>query len=150
MSKLTLAQAIQAAIDAERSAVSFYSRLARNTTNHDARRLLEDLCRDEQGHEERLLELANELGDLELPEVGMALAESIETREDYWDASDLTYEEALEIALEGERNAMMLYDALADGAPVAVRTFFRELSAVEGGHAQKLSSLLAKLRKNGE
>lgn len=129
--------------------MKFYSRLARNTNNADAKRLLEGLCRDEQGHEERLLELAQDIGDIALPEVGMALAESIETRRDYWDATDLTYERSLEVALEGERNAMMLYDALADGAPVAVKTFFRELSALEGEHARKISSLLDKLRKGG-
>jgi rubrerythrin len=150
MGKLTLAQAIQTAIDAERSAVKFYSRLARNTNNSDARQLLQDLCKDEQKHEERLLELAQDIGNIALPEVGMPLAESIETRRDYLDATDLTYEQSLEVALEGERNAMMLYDALADGAPVAVQTFFRELSAVEGEHARKISSLLAEIRKAGK
>jgi len=146
MTQLTLAQAIQTAIDAEKAAAQFYARLARNTEDPAARELLEKMADDELNHERQLSDLARRLCETELPEVGIPLAEGIEIRADCSEAADLDYHQALQLALEGERNAQMLYDALSEGTTLEVKVFFQGMSTVEKLHARWVTDLIAKAK----
>lgn len=143
MTGLTRAQAIQTAIDAEKAAAAFYARLARNTEDIQAQKVLEKLAADELEHEQKLLELAAELGESKLPEVGLKLADGIEIRADWYEVDNITYKQALDIALDGERNAELYYAALAVDTTPEVEAFFQGMSKVERLHANWVSELIA-------
>lgn len=145
MTKLTRAQAIQTAVVAEKAASEFYARLARNTNDPEAKQLLQRLAEDELDHVEQLQTLATRLGEPERPEVGVHLAEGIEIRDDWWEAENLTLKQAIDLAIEGERNAVITYAALAEDTEPDVQAFFRGMSKVEQQHASWLINLKAKL-----
>jgi len=145
MTQLTRAQAIQTAIDAEKAATTFYARLARNTEDEEARTLLQKLASDEASHAIQIVDLAKRLGEDRLPEAGLLLADGIEIRNDWHEIDDMTYEQALEVALDGEHHAVMMYEALAEDTLPEVNAFFLGMARVEAIHVKWLTRLKAKL-----
>jgi rubrerythrin len=150
MTQLTRAQAIQTAIDAEKAATAFYARLARNTKDEEARTLLQKIASDEASHARQIVDLAERLGENELPDAGLLLADGIEIREDWYEIDNMTYEQALQIALDGEHHAVMMYEALAENTLPEVNAFFLGMARVEAIHAKWLTRLKSKLTSKVE
>ncbi len=150
MTQLTRAQAIQTAIDAEKAATAFYARLARNTEDEEARSILQKIASDEANHAIQIVDLAKRLGEDKLPEAGLLLAAGIEIRADWYEIDNVTYEQALQIALDGEHHAVMMYEALAENTLPEVNAFFLGMARVETIHVKWLTRLKEKLATKAE
>ncbi len=144
MATTSLAQAVRNAVEAERSAERFYRQLAQNTQDPGARDFLIDMANQEVDHAKAFENLGARLEAGELPFAASFNVEVIETAPEWADAANLTYEQALAIALENEQRAELYYDALADTTEGDVADFFSRIAAVEAQHVQVLQEKLGR------
>lgn len=140
---------IKIGIKTEIEGQHFYSTLAQQVKNPEARKKIEQLAMDEVSHERRLRELYKQFVGkevTELPAQGLAifkdafgdrpLAESDKFR-------------LIELAMEAERLTAKHYkDGEAKAADAQIRKVFAELTAEEDGHYDMLAAEREALRGN--
>lgn len=101
------------AIDAEQEAVEFYSNLAEKAVNSEMQKVFMDFAHEEMGHKARLMEV-KETGIMETcceTVMDMKMADYITNATI---SPDMTYADALIVAMKKEKAAFKLYLALSE------------------------------------
>jgi len=135
MNDHSLDAALDFAIAREREAADFYRRLAAQTTNPSVRKTLETFAEVERGHETKLTNAKNGMQTLAgegspLPE--LKLNDYLSEVEP---SPEMSFQDALIVAMKRERAARDLYADLAERAPdETLRALFAQLSREEAGH----------------
>jgi rubrerythrin len=142
MAQMTLEKAIRNGIETERAAERFYRTLADSTEDPEARAFLKEMAEQESTHRDRILDLGKSLNDKELPAYADENIEIVETAPAWADVDNLSYAEALAVALENEHHAVLYYSALCDSVDGNVLLFFQKLVEDEEGHVALLNERL--------
>ena len=147
MTKLSLEQAIRNAIEVEEAAARFYKLLADSTADVKAKKFLEKMIAEEQGHARAIEDMGKELTNGKIPGRPDDNCEIVETAPEWAYMDDISYGQALEIALDAENHAALYYSAVADGFTGPVSEFFRSLSSTEEQHIKNLQETIKTLKK---
>ena len=143
MTIISLEQAIRNAIEVEQSAARFYEELASQAVNEDTRAFFRRLREDELEHARAIEQFGRLLSSSKLPSEASESWKLIETSPVWRHVEGITYDQALEIALESERGAALYYEALASTtASDSVRSFFENLAATEQAHVRQILELM--------
>ncbi len=122
------------AINAEQEAVDFYNQLAENAKTEDMKYVFVDFAREEITHKARLTKIKSEgLFKLELEDIGdLKIADyTVNVKP----SPDMSYQEALVLAMSKEKAAFKLYSALAKKASdQTLRDVFISLAQEESKH----------------
>jgi rubrerythrin len=122
------------AIDNEQNAVDFYNGLAQIAHTDDMRRTFEQFAREEISHKARLVKILEE-GIFTLSHESVAdlkIADYIVRTEP---GADLTYEQALVLAMKREKAAFKLYMKLSEKAQdESLKQLFLSLAQEESRH----------------
>lgn len=122
------------AIAREQDAVDFYNRLAGNARNNDMRQIFEQFAREEMGHKARLTKIKEE-GIVTLPKEkvdDLRIADYVVLDQE---RDDMTYEQALVLAMKREKAAFKLYLTLSDRVDKQeYKDLFRQLAQEESRH----------------
>jgi len=152
MAKLTLEQAIRNAIEVEKSAARFYRLLGASTGDAEARKFLERMVKEEEAHAKAIEDMGRKLTSGEIPGQADDNMECVETMPDWAYTDDISFDQAIEIALDAENHAALYYSAIADGfqgkaAELGkVAEFFGDLAKTEEQHVKNLEGMLEKKR----
>lgn len=127
------------AIGEEREAQAFYSDMADKMTKEYMRDIFTDFAAEEKRHEEKLIGVkqgealapsAEEVMDLKIADYLVEVQE---------DAEELSYQQALIIAMKKEKSAFRLYTDLADTAKDdSLKNALRALAQEEAKHKLRL------------
>ncbi len=147
MSRISLAQAVRNAIEGEYHAAEFYTMLARDNRDERAVRFLSRMADEELKHAQQIEGMGSLLGAGELPDSPDIVVDGIETIRSAEGRADLTYREALEIALAAEHKARRFYDVVAALYDGEVALLFSTIARAEAQHAAQLDTLLAHLEQ---
>jgi len=125
------------AIGEEEKAVDFYSELADKAKSDDMKQIFTSFAKEEMNHKARLLKIQAEkqyqyteekVLDLKISDYVVNVKAS----------ADMSYEDALVVAMKKEKAAFKLYMALADKAPNAeMQKVFLSLAMEESKHKLK-------------
>lgn len=122
------------AIGLEQDAVDFYKQLARNAVTPDMKQVFEQFAREEIGHKARLSEVKEKgLYDME-PEVvnNLQIADYLVSIRP---SPNMTYADALVLAMKREKAAFKLYMDLSERAPdQEMKALFLSLAIEESKH----------------
>jgi len=122
------------AIAREQDAVDFYNRLAGKARNNDMRQIFEQFAREEMGHKARLAKIKEE-GVITLPTekvVDLKIADYVVLDSE---RDDMTYEQALVLAMKREKAAFKLYLALSEKVEkTEYKELFKQLAQEESRH----------------
>lgn len=122
------------AIDNEQNAVDFYNQLAQSARTDDMRSTFEQFAQEEIGHKARLTKIKEE-GIFSLPIEAVAdlkIADYIVRAET---TNEMTYEQALVLAMKREKAAFKLYMKLSEQAPSNdLKKLFLGLAQEESRH----------------
>jgi rubrerythrin len=107
---------LEFAINSEQEAVDFYNQLAQNATNEDMKNVFEQFAREEMGHKAKLTNIkttgmysmpAENIADMQISDYLVAVKPT----------TNMTYQDALILAMKKEKAAFKLYSNLAQRAP---------------------------------
>jgi len=122
------------AIGKEQEAVDFYNSMAAKLSNKAMKEAFEQFAREEMGHKAKLLDIQHSgvfsvasapITDLKIADFTVAGSPSAE----------MTYQDALILAMNAEKSAFRLYSSLADRAPNAeLKSVFLMLAQEEAKH----------------
>ncbi len=145
---LTMQQALERAIEAERQGGAFYKMLANMTDDADARRFLLEMAGEEEQHAATLLAMAQgeQSGDVDWTRI-LAMADSNDERRSTGDEDDMDLREAVEMALEAEKHAAYIYACMGTQTEGEVQELFTQLALTEQHHAEILEEMLVKLAR---
>jgi len=122
------------AMDNEQKAVDFYTRLAENARTEDMKAIFEQFAREEISHKARLNKIKED-GEFDMP------SETVQTLKiaDYVVSTeakpDMSYEDALVLAMKREKAAFKLYIKLSEKAPTdKFKDIFHALAVEESKH----------------
>lgn len=125
------------AINEEERAIDFYSQLADKAKTDDIREVFMEFVKEEMNHKARLITIKNEkqfsisdksVADLKIADYLVAVKVT----------PDMSYQDALVVAMKKEKAAFKLYIALADRAPNAdMKAIFISLAQEESKHKLK-------------
>jgi rubrerythrin len=122
------------AIENEQSAVDFYTELAKNARSNDMKDTFNQFAKEEIGHKSRLTKIREE-GVFNLPNEKVAdlkISDYIVRTES---TADMTYEQALVLAMKREKAAFKLYLKLSEVAPdSSFKNLFLGLAQEESRH----------------
>lgn len=122
------------AIDNEQKAVDFYNSLATSARNDEMRKTFEQFAREEMGHKAKLLTI-KEQGTVTFSKADVAdlkIADYIVRTET---ETEVTYEQALILAMKREKSAFKLYLKLSEKAPTNdLKNLFLALAQEESRH----------------
>ncbi|MEW5844672.1 MAG: ferritin family protein [Bacteroidota bacterium] len=122
------------AIAREQDAVDFYNRLAGNARNNDMRQIFEQFAREEMGHKARLTKIKEE-GIVTLPNEKVADLKIADYTVLDPERDDMTYEQALVLAMKREKAAFKLYLTLSERVDKQeYKDLFRQLAQEESRH----------------
>jgi rubrerythrin len=122
------------AIQSEQEAVEFYSSLAPNTLNSEMKKVFEQFAYEEMGHKAKLLKIKDE-GTFEVKNNNVIDLKIADYLVDVQLSPNMSYEDALVIAMKKEKSAFRLYNDLADKAPNdSMRNIFLSLAQEESKH----------------
>lgn len=122
------------AINEEQMAVDFYSELADNARTDDMRIVFTEFAEEEIKHKMRLLKIKEE-GFYTLEKEAVADLKISDYVVNVKPSTNMTYEEALILAMKKEKAAFKLYSALAERAPNAdLKDVFLGLAQEESKH----------------
>jgi rubrerythrin len=125
------------AITAEQEAVDFYSDLASRSKNAQIKKVFVEFAGEEMRHKSRLLAIKEEK-TLKLPDEKVRDMKIADYLVDVAPMPDMTYGEALILAMKKEKNAFRLYTYLSEEASDAVmKNLFRSLALEESRHKLK-------------
>lgn len=142
MAAFTVEQAIRNAIKAERAAEAFYRRLAETTEDARARELLLRMAEQENGHANAIEKLGAKLSPKDLSVGADWNVELIETSPEWDSGQSISFQQAMEIALENEQHAEMFYDAMADSMEGDTADFLRGISRTERDHYEQIKKII--------
>jgi rubrerythrin len=130
----TVNDALDFAIAEEQGAVAFYTELAGKTSQSGIRDLLLSFAEEEDGHRKKLLEIKS--GKLLIAAESQVRDLKIaDYMTDVEPSPEVTYQEALIIAMKKEKAAFIMYNDLAAAAPnTALREVFEGLAHEEANH----------------
>ena len=138
MGQISLEQAVRNAIEVERAAERFYGMLAESTDDAEARRFLFKMRTQESEHAKQIQQMGQKIVAGELPFRADDNMELVETAPEWAFTDDLSFDDAITLAIELEDHAAMFYDALASSTKGAIAEFFGELVKQEEMHASVL------------
>ncbi len=122
------------AIAREQDAVDFYNRLAEKARNNDMRHTFEQFAREEMMHKARLAKIKEE-GVITLPSekvVDLKIADYVVLDSE---RDDMTYEQALVLAMKREKAAFKLYLTLSEKVDkTEYKELFKQLAQEESRH----------------
>jgi rubrerythrin len=122
------------AIENEQKAVDFYNQLAASARNDEMRKTFEQFAREEMGHKAKILNI-KEQGILSFSKADVAdlkIADYVVRTET---ETEVTYEQALVLAMKREKAAFKLYLKLSEKAPTAeIKSLFLALAQEESRH----------------
>lgn len=122
------------AIDNEQKAVDFYTELAGTSENEEMKAVFTQFAKEEMGHKARLKKVKEE-GAFTLKEESVMDLKMSEYLEDVEPRPNMSYEEALVLAMKREKNAFKLYTNLAEKAPNSdLKKIFQSLATEESKH----------------
>ncbi len=122
------------AMEEEQQAVDFYSRLAGQAKTDDMREIFESFAQEEISHKARLSKIKAE-GIFTMPIEKVQDLKIADYTVSVKAQPDMTYEEALVLAMRKEKAAFKLYTALSDMAPtVELKEIFLALAIEESKH----------------
>lgn len=122
------------AIAREQDAVDFYNRLAGNARNNDMRQIFEQFAREEMGHKARLTKI-KEGGIVTLPKEKVADLKIADYTVLDPERDDMTYEQALVLAMKREKAAFKLYLTLSERVDKQeYKDLFKQLAQEESRH----------------
>jgi rubrerythrin len=122
------------AIENEQNAVDFYNRLSKIAQTNDMQSTFEQFAREEIGHKKRLLDI-KERGIFTLSGEKVADLKIADYIVQSQSGTDMTYEEALVLAMKREKAAFKLYMKLSDSAPSeSLKQLFLNLAQEESRH----------------
>lgn len=131
---VTITEILDFAIEREQEAVDFYNEIAAKTDNSEMKKVFEQFAREEMGHKAKLLNIReaglfnlsfNKIEDLKIADYVVNIEAS----------TDMTYHDALILAMQKEKAAFKLYQELAKRAPNnEVSNIFLSLAQEEAKH----------------
>jgi rubrerythrin len=131
----TVTEILDFAIKEEEQAAAFYRELASRMDNAAMRKAFEDYALEEDGHKRKLLEVKAGKRFVSSREkvVDLKLAEQLVKIDPF--KSEMSYQQALVVAMKKEKAAFMLYSSLAESATdPAIRDLFLVLAQEEAKH----------------
>ena len=130
----TMNDILDFAINAEQEAVEFYSALAGNAKNDEMIAIFEQFAQEEMGHKAKLVKIKTE-GTFEVRAEQIADLKIADYLVDIDVRPDMSYEDALIVAMKREKSAFRLYTNLAAKAPNEdMRDIFLSLAQEESKH----------------
>src|ERR1035437_2900676 len=125
---------VEFAILAEQEAVDFYSDLATRSKNDGIRKVFQEFAGEEMKHKSRLLSIREERS-LKLPEGTVSDMKTADYMADVSPKPDITYPDALILAMKKEKLAFRLYSFLAEETTdPALKNLFQNLALEESRH----------------
>jgi len=122
------------AIENEQLAVDFYNQLAGNTKNEEMKAVFMQFAKEEMGHKSRLTKIKEE-GSFNIRTQEVLDLKMSDYLVDIEPRADLSYEEALVLAMKREKSAFKLYTRLAEKAPDEnLKKIFASLAIEESKH----------------
>ncbi len=122
------------AMNEEQQAVEFYTRLSQQATTADMKKIFEEFANEEIAHKARLAKIKEEgtytaepekIADLKIADFLVSMPVT----------PDMSYQDALVVAMKKEKAAFRLYIALAERAPNdEMRDLFLSLAQEESKH----------------
>lgn len=122
------------AIQSEQDAVDFYNELARHTKNAEMARVFEEFAREEMGHKTKITRIREEgsFGEFGETVPDLKIADYLVKTQPH---PNMSYSDALLIAMSREKSAFKLYSKLAERAPsVDLSNLFLHLAQEEAKH----------------
>jgi rubrerythrin len=141
----SVGQAIRNAVEAERGSYRFYTFIAENTTDAEARKFLKEMAEQEKMHAEAVENLGKKLAGGQLPVSADDNVEVVETAPGWKFVEDISMAEALAIAREAEQSAILYYETLADCFPEPLKDFFAQIAKSEEDHLKTIEEKLGRL-----
>lgn len=122
------------AIDAEQEAFEFYTGLADNAASDQMRTVFQEFAQEESGHKAKLLKIL-ETGMVEMSKEKVADLKIADYTVNVELSHEMTYQDALIVAMKKEKAAFRLYLALSERAPSAsLKDLFMMLATEESKH----------------
>ncbi len=135
--ELTLTRAVENAIEAEMAAHRFYKYLLECTDDPDARQFFRKMANEELEHAENVQNIGRRFTDRPLPDPDGSF-EQVEISRLWERADNITFRQALDLAIEGESHARFFYDAVAQSLEGNLADFFHRLAEQERAHENHL------------
>jgi len=130
----TIDDILDFAIASEQEAVDFYNELAESSTTEDMKKVFAQFAREEIGHKARLTKVKKE-GAYQMTRDQVKDLKISDYLVDVNPSAQMTYEEALVVAMKREKNAFKLYLNLAGKAPnKQMQELFQALAQEESKH----------------
>lgn len=125
---------LEFAMNEEQQAVEFYSKLALQAKTDDMRKIFEEFANEEIAHKARLTKIREE-GTYDTPVDKIADLKIGDYLVNVEVTPDMSYHDALVVAMKKEKSAFRLYSALAERAPnEAMKQVFLSLAMEESKH----------------
>ncbi len=122
------------AIDEEQKAVDFYSELAENANSDEMREVFEEFAKEEVKHKTRLIGV-KEKGLFEVNPEKIADLKIADYLVNVNASTNMTYQDALVLAMNKEKSAFKLYINLSERAPnQEMKDLFMSLAQEESKH----------------
>ncbi|MCX6259128.1 MAG: ferritin family protein [Bacteroidia bacterium] len=122
------------AIGEEQAAVDFYTHLAAKSKTKDMKAVFEEFALEEVKHKARLTKIKDE-GVYNMPVNTVTDLKLSDYLVNVKPHDDMTYQEALIVAMKKEKSAFMLYSKLSERAPNSeLKEMFRSLALEESRH----------------
>lgn len=103
------------AINSEQEAVDFYTQLASQSSNEEMEKVFTQFAREEMGHKSRLMNI-KETGAYEMRETQVKDLKIADYLVDVEPKPNMSYQEALIVAMKKEKSAFKLYMNLSEKA----------------------------------
>ena len=130
----TIEDILDFAIQSEQNAVDFYSKLAQDSRNEEMKQVFVQFAKEEMGHKAGLLRIKTNGTFAVKDEIVLDLKMS-DYLVDIEPTPNMSYEQALVIAMKREKNAFKLYTHLSDKAPTSeLKKIFQSLAVEESKH----------------
>jgi rubrerythrin len=125
---------LEFAMNEEQQAVEFYSKLAMQAKTDDMRRIFEEFANEEIAHKARLTKIMEE-GTYDTPVEKIADLKIGDYLVNVEVTPEMSYQDALVVAMKKEKSAFRLYSALSERAPnEAMKQVFLSLAMEESKH----------------
>jgi rubrerythrin len=130
----TFDEILDFAIGEEQKAVDFYSELAGQASSDEMRDVFEEFAQEEVGHKMKLMEV-KETGIADMPPENVADLKIADYVVNVKPSPNMSYQEALVVAMNKEKAAFRLYTSLSQRAEEpALKQLFAALAQEESKH----------------
>jgi len=130
----TIDDILDFAINSEQNAVDFYHKLADESRNEEMRQVFTQFAKEEMGHKSNLLKIKTQ-GTFTLKDEKVLDLKMSDYIVDIEPTPDMSYEQALVVAMKREKSAFKLYTNLSVKAPNdELKKIFQSLAVEESKH----------------